>query len=191
METGNRDKPTFGAALIGSWVGIIVLTVIDLHLPYLVGWLLNTVVILGVCFAICAYKRSRASWACFWVLAALCALAPVLSLAGLTSGDWTAADWIIAVIEVTAWYWLLRFPAVRPVAAPAPGHVVVHHVMHGTLGDQAATATGQVLRDAVPDYLVRGAVPGAVEQVPVRRAISAPATPLAKLVEAARSRVRR
>lgn len=189
MDTGNRNLPGSTAWLCTA-AGIAVLTVIGQHLPYWPGWLLNSVVILGVSAGVCAYKRSRASWACFWVLAAVCVVVPFLALTGLMNGDWTGSDWIIAVVEVVAWYWLLRFPARRPAAVTQPSHVVVHHVVHGGQGYATETA-GQVLRDAVPDYLIRDAVPGAVERRAARRAISAAPAPLSKVAGAVMARVRR
>lgn len=164
------DSPAW---LLGTTAGTLALTIISMHLPYLLGWLVNTVVILGVAGGVCAYKRSRASWACFWVLAAVCAAVPFLALvAGLMNGYWTATDWIVAVIEVTAWYWLFRFSHRRPAPAPAPQVVVHHHVVHGAT---AAGIPAEALSAVPGDVLATAAVPAAKPRKTVAGRIIRPA----------------
>jgi hypothetical protein len=189
MDLGNSDK--MGAPLLGSLIGSIALAAVEQHVPGPVAWLVNTVVILGVAALVCRYKRSSAVWACFWTLTAICVIDPVLGLAGLLGSFSSPVLWVVVLAEVGAWYWLFRFPRVRPAAVPQTSHVIVHHVMHGALGQYADAEAGQAIREAVPEHLVRGTVPGYVEPPAKRRAISAAPVPLAKMAGALRSFVRR
>lgn len=188
MDLGSSDK--MGGPIFGSFFGCLALVVMELHVPVVVAWLVNTVAVLGVAAVVCRYKRSRAVWACFAVLAAGCALDPVLELAGLMNGFSSVVLWAFVLTETAAWYWLFRFPRVRPAAVPQSSHVIVHHVMHGALG-QAGEAAGQAVRDSVPDHLIRGTVPGVVEQPAPRRAIAAAPVRLGRMADVLKSYVRR
>lgn len=192
MDTGNRELHST-ATWAATWTGIIGLAVVSANMP---GWawnglLLNSAVILTAAGAVAAYKRSRAAWACFWLVAvATLAVCPVAELAGLVHGNYGVPDVIAVVTEVFAWYWLLRIPRVRPAVVPQSSHVIVHHVMHGVLG-QAGEAAGQAIRDSVPDHLIRGTVPGVVEQPTPRRAIAAAPVRLGRMADVLKSYVRR
>lgn len=192
MDTGNRELHST-ATWAATWTGITGLAVVSANMP---GWawnglLLNSAVILTAAGAVAAYKRSRAAWACFWVIAfATLAIGPFAELAGLVHGNYGVPDVIVVVVEVFAWYWLLRFPRVRPAAVPQSSHVIVHHVMHGALG-QAGEAAGQAIRESVPEQVIRNAVPGAVEQPAPRRAIAAAPVRLGRMADALKAYVRR
>jgi hypothetical protein len=130
----------------GAWFGTLVvsalLSIADLHMPYILGWLLNTTVILGVSYVMARWKRAWYAWLAFWGLAATCLLCAILKAATpWLDGSWSSGTQAMAWLLVGCWYWLLRAPRKHPPKLADVTHIVHHHVLHHP--DGRAVEVGQ------------------------------------------------
>jgi hypothetical protein len=119
----------------GAWAGAIAVSALlawaDTKIPLLCGWLVNTAVVLSVCWLMAAWKRAWYAWLAFWGMVAICTADGCLDLAGAERGGLASGVvWLVAVIYVTCWYWLVRAPRQAPPEPPQPvQHVIHHHVL--------------------------------------------------------------
>src|SRR5208282_1381611 len=103
--------------------------------PYIVAWLFNSAVTIGVSYAMARWKRVWYAWLSFWVIVAVCLTNGILKAAtSLLDHPWSGASWIVAWVLVGSWYWLVRIPRLHPPKVPDVTHIVHHHVLHGPDG---------------------------------------------------------
>lgn len=158
----------------GAWFATLavssLLAIADAHMIYILGWLLNTTIILGVSYAMAKWKRAWFAWLAFWGLAAICVLCGILKAATpWLNGDWSGGTQAMAWLIVGCWYWLLRAPRLHPPAPPIEQHVWHHHVVHGPDGQTVGwgqSMPGPVMGGAVPPQVDQGA-PKALESYAV------------------------
>lgn len=163
----------------GAWFGALIvsglLAIADLHMPFVLGWLLNSSVILGVSYFMARWKRAWYAWACFYGLVAVCLLNGLLKAATpWLDGSWSAGTQTLAWLLVGCWYWLVRAPRKQLPKAPDVSHVVHHHVIHGpgpTLppGIDVTQLPGVVHQVGTDEPIeLPGRLPRAIEQAAVR-----------------------
>jgi hypothetical protein len=144
----------WGASWLAAFVVAALLAIADTHMPHILGWLLNSSVILGVSYAVARWKRALAAWACFYALAALCALNGILAVfTSWLDGTWSTGTQIMAWLLVGCWYWLLQAPRRHLPEPPQVSHVVHHHLVHDAAADWTAGAPvidGQVIGRELP-----------------------------------------
>ncbi len=121
------DSGAFTGALIVS----AFLAWADTKMPLLCAWLVNTAVILGVSWAMAAWKRAWYAWLAFWGMSVICVIDGCLDAVAYRGTTAVAAVWPVACAYVFIWYWLVRSPRRQP---PPPPQVI--HVMHHGLPGQ-------------------------------------------------------
>jgi hypothetical protein len=162
----------------GAWIGAMVvaalLGMLDRHLPHLLAFAVNWLVVLAVCYGMALWKRAWYAWLAFWLMAAICPVSGILQLAGVMTTMSSDAVWMVACAVVFAWYWLVRIPRKQPEAVQdaQATHVIHHHVFH---------VPGAALPFEVPSGTV---IPGELAG-PAARSIAPPAG----LMASARARV--
>jgi hypothetical protein len=118
----------------GAWLGALLVCAFpgwaDAQVPYVCAWLLNSAVILPATYAVARHKRVWYGWACFWVLAAVCAAAGIMRAAtSWLDSPWSNAAWVCGWLFAWAFYWLIRAPRRQEPAVQQVVHVH-HHVLH-------------------------------------------------------------
>ena len=167
----------------GAWWGTLAVTLAMMWLttvvPYAVAWLVNSVVTIGVSYAMARWKRAWYGWLAFWGIVAVCALNGLLKAATtLLDAPWSGVTWILAWLLASSWYWLVRAPRRQSPATPQVSHVVHHHVLHapgGVTGTAipAAEDPGWVSVPAASREAIPAAAMRAIGPTPSRPAASA------------------
>jgi hypothetical protein len=181
----DHDRVMTSGGWYGVLIGAAVLGIIDAHLPLMLGWTVNTLVVLGIAYAMAVWKRCWYGWLAFWGLVAMCAIDGGLDL---FVQSWPYGNPLSIGIQAWAqvfiwiWYWLIRMPRRQTEAPPQVSHVIHHHVIDG-LPAHVQTAE-QVIEDRAPRVIEGSVSRKAIGAAPVQP------NPAARLVGATWSRIR-
>jgi hypothetical protein len=174
MAATDHDRVITSGAWLGAIAGMSALGWSDTRIPHLAGFALNWTVVLAVCYAVACWKRAWYGWVAFWGMAAVCAAAGILQLAGLMTGESSTAVWCVAVAMVAIWYWLIRMPRLQPAVRAVTRHEihVFHHVVQELPGWASAEVTGPA-RKVIAGSTIAAIEPTRLEPAPpVRQAIA-------------------
>jgi len=164
MSLGNEHWQAASAgAMMGSVAGCTVLGVIDAQLPELAAWVINTVAIMAVCWAMAAWKRAWYSWLLFWGMSVVCLSDQIVYWAGasINRSATSAAGWFVVWAYGICWYWLIRSPRRSLVASPELH--IFHHVIHHGPGQDPVGSMAASSGPASPPKTIQGKVMHAIE----------------------------